>query len=315
MSNGPSSIACYWVEAHAWLVQVNRLIYGAAQAAREESGCPEDEGARLRLLRQVAPLWIMYRAGDPWESRVLATCGEIRDRRSRRGDRAVTIAPDISGTSHAEALCKLGRYLTRGTMDDRRSGCERLARIVQTCFPSGPDTDPQSIGIVLTTFASAKESHLVQTHRMLREMGRDPSVLSALTARFFGQELDASMAGAARGEMAPWLVDLLQDYPYRQVAAELELEFAVPTGDQHDPKDLPKGRKKPGRPKKESTEQGRNLVQLEMKLYTDYEVARRTSRVTKAEFLRDRGLPAGDLAALERGRKLVEKERKGAGKN
>jgi hypothetical protein len=49
------------------------------------------------------------------------------------------------------------------------------------------------------------------------------------------------------------------------------------------------------------------------KLYLDWKAANRETGITKKEFLRGRGLPESDLAAIERGRKQAEKRT--AGKN
>jgi hypothetical protein len=43
-------------------------------------------------------------------------------------------------------------------------------------------------------------------------------------------------------------------------------------------------------------------------LYLDWKAANRRTGITKAEFLRERGLPASDLAAIERGRKQAEEK-------
>jgi len=48
-------------------------------------------------------------------------------------------------------------------------------------------------------------------------------------------------------------------------------------------------------------------------LFADYKAARRDTRITKAEFLKERGLPESDLAAIERGR--ANARRRKAGRN
>jgi hypothetical protein len=46
----------------------------------------------------------------------------------------------------------------------------------------------------------------------------------------------------------------------------------------------------------------------DLKLYSNWKAARRETGVTKAEFLRERGLPESDFAAIERGRKQANTE-------
>jgi hypothetical protein len=48
---------------------------------------------------------------------------------------------------------------------------------------------------------------------------------------------------------------------------------------------------------------GGKTKEKDSKLYSDWKAARRETGLTKAEFLRERGLPESDLAAIERGRK------------
>jgi hypothetical protein len=45
----------------------------------------------------------------------------------------------------------------------------------------------------------------------------------------------------------------------------------------------------------------------DLKLYLDWKAAGRTNRITKTEFLNERGLPKSDLAAIERGRKQEQR--------
>jgi hypothetical protein len=68
------------------------------------------------------------------------------------------------------------------------------------------------------------------------------------------------------------------------------------------------GKGKRGRPPGSKTEAE------DLKLYSDWQAANTVRRITKAEFLRERGLPKSDLSAIERGRKQEKKKRKQAGK-
>jgi hypothetical protein len=67
------------------------------------------------------------------------------------------------------------------------------------------------------------------------------------------------------------------------------------------------GKRKRGRPAGSKTKTD------DCKLYGDWKAAHRETRMTKQEFLRERGLPASELAAIERGRKQLARE-KAAGK-
>jgi len=71
----------------------------------------------------------------------------------------------------------------------------------------------------------------------------------------------------------------------------------------------PKPKRGRGRPKGSQTRDG------DVKLWKDYEAAKRTKGSTKSDFVRDRGLKDSEgLAALERGRKAVNDREQRAGK-
>jgi hypothetical protein len=67
---------------------------------------------------------------------------------------------------------------------------------------------------------------------------------------------------------------------------------------------------KRGRGRPEGSETRKN----DLKLWHDYQAAHRTTRISKAEFVRERGLDAEEgLAALERGRKAPKEPREDSG--
>jgi hypothetical protein len=64
-------------------------------------------------------------------------------------------------------------------------------------------------------------------------------------------------------------------------------------------------RRKRGRPS------GGPSAGRDYQLYKDWKAAHQARRITKAEFLRERGLPERDLAAIERGRAQEKRQRSG----
>jgi hypothetical protein len=60
---------------------------------------------------------------------------------------------------------------------------------------------------------------------------------------------------------------------------------------------------------------GSPTANADTRLYRDWRAAHDATGITKAEFLRERGLPAKDMAALERGRANVRRKRRSGRKN
>jgi hypothetical protein len=65
------------------------------------------------------------------------------------------------------------------------------------------------------------------------------------------------------------------------------------------------GRRPRGRPR------GSDSAAGDLKLFLDWKSANQATGITKVEFLRERGLPAGDWAAIERGRAHEKRRRSG----
>src|SRR5262245_41875469 len=64
-------------------------------------------------------------------------------------------------------------------------------------------------------------------------------------------------------------------------------------------------RRKRGRPA------GSPTAESDFRLYQDWKAAQRATHITKSAFLRERGRPASDLAAIERGRAQEKRKRSG----
>jgi hypothetical protein len=97
----------------------------------------------------------------------------------------------------------------------------------------------------------------------------------------------------------PFLVNLVKSF--RQEIAIWCKEVA---GQREDAGESRNPRRRRGRPPGSAT------AAIDHKLYHDWKAAHRATGIMKAEFLRERGLPESDLAAIERGR-AQERRRRG----
>jgi hypothetical protein len=71
----------------------------------------------------------------------------------------------------------------------------------------------------------------------------------------------------------------------------------------------------PPAPKSKASPRGRprgsHTAEKDLKLFLDWKAAHQTTRITKQEFLRKRGLAAHEMAAIERGRAHARRKRLG----
>lgn len=103
---------------------------------------------------------------------------------------------------------------------------------------------------------------------------------------------DASKAAAAHNMSS--LVNMVKSF--RQGIGSLGKRHAEVTGQLEETSESGSGRRPRGRPR------GSDSAANDLKLYLDWKAANRTTGITKSEFLRERGLLATDIDAIERGR-------------